>query len=124
MNGRVTPELVPIIEIRVFDGSGNPHSFSATVDTGFNGELALPPNVLEALGSPPTGSRRIRVGNGSWIWVPTHEVELEWDDSRHMVTCLATANCHLLGMAVLLGYLAMVESMPNGLVSIRPIYGD
>ncbi len=124
MTGIVTDELVPILEIRVFDQACSSVSIRVTVDTGFNGELALPPEILEGLGAPATGSRRIRIGDGSWIWLPTHEVELEWETTRFVVTCLATPNCHLLGMALLLGYVATVESMPQGRVGVEPIHGN
>ena len=52
IRGRFTPELYPLVTIEIADGNGAFHSLDVILDTGFDGELALPSDVIGSLGIP------------------------------------------------------------------------
>ena len=50
ISGRVSPELDPLVTIEFGNGKGSFHTLEVVVDTGFSGELALPPELIQSLG--------------------------------------------------------------------------
>jgi predicted aspartyl protease len=49
ITGIVNEEFEPIISISLYDSDGNVYTQDAIVDTGFNGWLSLPPDLISQL---------------------------------------------------------------------------
>jgi len=53
--GVVTAAGEPVVRVTVRGPSGREQEIETIIDTGFDGSLALPPNVISALGLPGGG---------------------------------------------------------------------
>jgi predicted aspartyl protease len=52
ITGVVTAAGEPTVRVTVCGPSGQERDIEAIIDTGFDGSLALPPSVIDALGLP------------------------------------------------------------------------
>jgi predicted aspartyl protease len=59
------------------------------VDTGFQGELALPPATVASLGLPPGGRWWAKLADDSHASVPIFSAIILWDDQEVGVTVMA-----------------------------------
>lgn len=67
--GRFDNTGTPIIDIRVSGASGT-KTYSAAIDTGFTGFVALPFNEMIDLGLAVQGATGVMLGNGSVVATP------------------------------------------------------
>ncbi len=49
MTGRVNTDLEAVIPMTIYDRNGDIHPQEAIIDTGFNGWLSLPPDLINQL---------------------------------------------------------------------------
>ncbi len=92
------------------------------VDTGFEGELALPPTSLADLDvAPVVNSRLIRLADGSYGLAATYEILLEWADEPRPVSILLLDGNPLLGAELLAGHVFHSEMTNGGEVLIEPL---
>lgn len=80
MTGTVRPSLERVFPLRVRSVSGREQTIDCVLDTGFDGELALPGEVLDALGAPWSHTTVGRLANGTIIDSDTHEVDVFWNN--------------------------------------------
>ncbi len=103
IRGRLNQSLEPVVNISVLDEHDIAHSFEFILDTGFNGHLSLPVNVIRRLGLYRSGQRTVTVADGS-----QHDVDVYWarvllhEDSRTALV-IQLDDAPLLGMGLLLG---------------------
>ena len=57
ITGTVTPDREAVLRLAIRDASGQEHEQTVIIDTGYNGWLTLPPNLVASLG--------LRSGSGS-----------------------------------------------------------
>ena len=62
IRGTVTSDREIVIQLEALAGDQSPISIQAVVDTGFNGFLTLPIDVLNTLGASAAGTRRAMRG--------------------------------------------------------------
>ena len=65
ITGVVNEEFEPIISIALYDSEGNIYTQDAIVDTGFNGWLSLPPDLIAQLNLKWKRRGRAILGDGS-----------------------------------------------------------
>jgi clan AA aspartic protease len=97
-----------------------PQVVEFVVDTGFEGELALPPRFTRQLGRP-SGQRLVELADGSHAPCSLYELEMKWEDQWHPTTVLELAGNPLLGVELLYGYHLQVEMEDGGEVVIEPL---
>src|SRR5688500_12841084 len=83
------------------------------VDTGLEGDIALPRAFTERLG-PATGVRLRRLADGSPRNIPVHEVEVNWAGSVTVAEVLVIGEQPLLGTSILYGHHLHVEMSGGG----------
>ena len=71
IRGRVNQRLEPLASVSILDGRDIAHSFEFIVDTGFNGHLTLPADVINRLGLNYSGQRAVATADGF-----THNVDV------------------------------------------------
>lgn len=91
------------------------------VDTGFTGELTLPPAAVAALGLPFVYNQAITLANDSDVEIPVHQATIVWQGSERFVHVFATGNRPLLGTALLAGCELVAQFAENGLVTVEDI---
>ena len=120
IRGRVNPELYPLVTIEIADGNGAFHSLDVILDTAFDGELALPSDVIESLDIPHRAEVDLVLANSQRIQAYTYGGVVSWHDQQRDVEIVETAGETLLGMALLLGSRISIDARVGGEVFIEP----
>ncbi|MBI4850810.1 MAG: clan AA aspartic protease [Acidobacteria bacterium] len=118
MQGIVNSNLSAVIEIRLQDKNGQEQIIEATIDTGFNGYLTLPSNIIENLASVGLGRNRARLADGTEAVFDIYEVTLQWDNQLKQVEVNVVDCTPLVGMALLENYQLQISVISGGAVSI------
>ena len=74
---------------------------SAVVDTGFEGFLALPPEMIRALGLPDKGNTEIVLADGTRRSIPIYDSAVLWNGQTLVGTVFEMPNTPLAGMELL-----------------------
>ena len=91
------------------------------VDTGFDGELALPPHLLQDLSATFTWDRPILLADFSERIVAHCLARVEWLEDARETEIMALEGRPLLGNGLLRGTLLQVEMRDGGEVVIEPL---
>ena len=74
---------------------------SAVVDTGFDGFLALPPEMIRALELPYTGNRDIVLADGTQRTIPLYDGVVLWNNQTLVGDVFEMPDTPLVGMQLL-----------------------
>jgi clan AA aspartic protease len=91
------------------------------VDTGFTGELCLPPDAVTALGLPFRYDLPVRMADDRSVTLSVHDAAILWNGAQRIVRVLASGRRPLLGTALLAGCELLVQFRESGLVRIDPL---
>jgi clan AA aspartic protease len=91
------------------------------VDTGFQGELALPPAIVASLGLSSGGRWWAKLADDSHASVPIFSAIIHWDDQEVGVTVMAMGSRPLLGTELLQGFNLSVDFEEAGQLAITPL---
>jgi clan AA aspartic protease len=91
----------------------------AIVDTGFDGELTLPPEMIRRLGYPHLGTTAATLADGSEVQVDYFAGSVSWHGDPRAVVLLAADGKPLIGMELLASSRLTVEVMPGGDVTVE-----
>ena len=107
----------------VGDGSreGTSLEVEAVIDTGFDGELTLPPETIRRLGYPYAGSAGGTLADGSEIQLDYHEGRVLWQGAVRQIAVIAAEGQPLIGMALLRGSRLSLEALPGGEVIVSEL---
>lgn len=122
MRGRVAEDgSEPLISLQIHDASGRIAPVEAVIDTGFTGELALPPETAASLSLGFLGDGTGALADGS---VESFEV-YRTTPIRHGLPrpalAYAVPGFPLVGMELLRGSELRVEATPGGRVEIEEL---
>ena len=123
INGRITPDLQVLITVAIRDARGDWIPVDVAIDTGFNGQLALPDEYVDQLGLTLNRIRRVTPAIGQTRSVPSGYTSLLWDGAPRAVRVIRAATKPLLGMAFLLNHRITIDATTNGPVTITPLGG-
>ena len=93
----------------------------SVLDTGFEGELALPHSTLAVLEATLLERRLALMPDGREEEVYAYEVELDWEDEARLVEVLELPGRPLLGMMLLNTSHTHVEGNEGGEIVIEPL---
>ena len=120
IRGYVTPQLTAhvTIEIEGYGGVFQPQEI--ILDTGFNGELVLPGEMIRDLGLSYGGRTLSILADGREVGADYYDGVVLWHGRRLAVEIVETAGESLLGMALLLGSHISIDARVGGEVLIEP----
>jgi len=121
IDGTVTADREIVIQLEVLASNQSAVSIQAVVDTGFNGFLTLPIDVLNALGASAAGTRRAELGDGNLVEMDVYVVSVKWDDEDRDVLALQAESTPLVGMSLLWGSRVGFDAQDGGAVTIDAI---
>lgn len=126
--GSVTNTRKPIVRLTILDSAGNRRTVPVIVDTGFTGELALPPRYISRLGLTITEDYQGRPVTGEFISMPAGDVVVIWQNRRRGATFLQVDSEPLLGMQFLWNHHIWnhhiaIDAVANGAVTLTPLGG-
>lgn len=91
------------------------------VDTGFDGELALPGWIISDLAIIESSIRPIMLADGTLRQRPSHELMLEGDEEPRRTEVLEIDGNPLLGVVFLSDNLLQVEMTDSGEVTVESL---
>jgi clan AA aspartic protease len=121
ITGVVTPDREALIRLLVRGPSGEEQQIDAVVDTGFDGWLSLPPEVIAKLGLPWRRRGRAFLADGSESIFDMYEATVAWDANSRRIAVDEASTAPLVGMALLGGYELNIQVRSGGRVTITPL---
>ena len=121
ITGIVNAEFEPIIPLSVCDSDGKIYTQDAIVDTGFNGWLSLPPDLITQLNLTWKRRGRAILGDGSECIFDVYEAVVVWDGALVTIPVDEADSEPLLGMSLMEGYQLMMQVFEGGQVELRKI---
>jgi len=119
IQGLVNADLEAVIEISIVGRRGSQIEVTATLDTGFNGFLTLPAQIVRELGLQRLGGGRAIVAHGGEEIFDFYGATVIWDGEPRRVETSSLENDPLIGMGMLLGYDLFIEVEAGGRVLIQ-----
>ena len=123
ISGRVTHERRALIVIAIMDGGGDWRTIDVTIDTGFNGQLALPDHYVRQLGLILNQNERATPAIGQTRSVHSGYTRLLWDGAPRVVRVIQAGTSPLLGMDFLWNHRITIDAVTDGAVAITPLGG-
>ncbi len=115
---RVNQQREAVLKLVIISDSSQKIAVDAVVDTGFNGDLILPIEMVLELELVPQGYQKATLGDGTISQFRVYAGTVIWDGSRKLVEVNAATSGVLIGMGLLEGYKLEVNTIPNGIVTI------
>ena len=102
-------------------GTAGPVPIEFIIDTGFEGELALPSSVVQQLNVQFAGREIFALADASLSERVLYKLFLEWDEEPRLVEVLVLDGNPLLGTLFLRDHYLQVEMREGGEVVIEPL---
>ncbi|MDA1049881.1 MAG: clan AA aspartic protease [Planctomycetota bacterium] len=110
-----------IIELEVSGSGQSVQQIEAVIDTGYNGYLTLPDDLVAALRLPFAGHRRGRLADGNVIRLDVYLASVVWHVQQKDVLISQAAGTPLIGMSLLNGNRLTMDVIDGGDVSIEEL---
>jgi clan AA aspartic protease len=106
----------------IVKGQSSSEQIEFTIDTGFDGHIALPFSVIDRISAIYDGNQTIRLADGSFGSVRRYIAAVDWNDKQKEVDVLALfAGSPLLGVEMLAETLMTIEMTDGGGVIIEDL---
>jgi clan AA aspartic protease len=121
ITGFVNIEFEPIIPLLIRRADGKIFTQDAIVDTGFNGWLSLPPDLIAELNLKWKRRGRAILGDGSECVFNVYEAVVVWDDTLLTIPVDEADAEPLVGMSLMEGYQLTIQVFEGGFVELRKV---
>lgn len=121
MTGSVNGWIEAVLRVVVRGPEGAQLEVEAVVDTGFDGSLTLPPDLVTSLRLPFVRRGVALLGDGSKTYYDTHEGLVLWNGLPRRISVDVADTEPLLGMRLMHGSELMIEVVEGGTVSLRDL---
>jgi clan AA aspartic protease len=101
--------------------TGQREVIDTVIDTGFDGFLSLPSEIIARLGLPWTISNLATLGDGSEVLFDFYTGTIIWDGQYRTIDIAESETEPLLGMAMLYGYRLQIDNVEGGSVKIEAL---
>ena len=102
-------------------GIDGPLEIEFIVDTGFEGDIAVPGRIARQLAGAPDGFSERMLADGSLFKCPYYLLDMEWEQDVRTVEVLVLASNPLVGTLFLRDYLLQIEMIEDGEVTAEPL---
>jgi clan AA aspartic protease len=121
IDGIVNADFEPIISLSVCGSDGKIYIQDAIVDTGFNGWLSLPPDLIAQLNLKWKRRGRAILGDGSECVFNVYEAVVFWDGDLLTIPVDEADSEPLLGMSLMEGYQLLLQVFEGGRVQLSKV---
>lgn len=123
ITGMVNADFEPIIPLSVCGVDRKVYTQDTIVNTGFNGWLSLPPDLIAQLDLKWKRRGRVILGDGSEGVFNVYEAVLVWDGKFLTIPVDEADSDPLIGMSLMEGYQLIVQVLENGLMELQRVGG-
>lgn len=99
--------------------TGQPLEVVSVVDTGYNGFLTLPTELVAELGLAYKARSYALLADGSGVTYQVYTVSVLWDGQQRQIGAAATGDTPFIGMAMLEGHNLNIDVEIGGRVLIQ-----
>lgn len=121
ITGVVNAEFEPIIPLSICRSDGKIFTQDAIVDTGFNGWLSLPPDLINQLNLTWKRRGRAILGDGSECVFDVYKAVVVWDGIPLTIPVDEADSEPLVGMSLMEGYELKMQVFEGGCVELCKI---
>lgn len=121
ITGVVNVEFEPIIPLSMRRADGKIFTQGAIIDTGFNGWLSLPPDLIAELNLKWKRRGRAILGDGSECIFNVYEAVVVWDDTSLRIPVDEADAEPLVGMSLMEGYQLTMQVFEGGQIELRKV---
>jgi clan AA aspartic protease len=121
ITGVVNVEFEPIIPLSIRRADGTILKQDAIVDTGFNGWLSLPPDLITQLNLTWKRRGRAILGDGSECVFDVYEANVVWHETPLTIPVDEANSEPLVGMSLMEGYQLTIQVFEGGQVELRKV---
>ncbi|MEH2058216.1 MAG: clan AA aspartic protease [Nostoc sp.] len=121
ISGIVNADFEAIISLSIRGSDGKIYTQDAIVDTGFNGWLSLPPDLIDRLNLKWKRRGRAILGDGCECVFNVYEAVVFWDGQYLTIPIDEADSEPLVGMSLMEGYQLMVQVFEDGRVEISKV---
>lgn len=118
ITGNVVAGQGALVTVALRGRNGVARTVAATIDTGFNGYLVLPPDLIASLGLVWHGDGNAVLADGTQPQFPLYQAYVQWGESTRRVVVACLNSSPLIGLAMMRGYRLMVDVIDGGAVHI------
>ena len=119
--GKVTANREAVIKLEIIGSNQKRENVETIIDTGFNGYLTLPNDLINYLKLQLAGSRHVTLGDGNVVVLDMYLAKVLWHGQEREVLILEAEGGPLVGMSLLYGSRVILEVIDNGDVTIAPL---
>jgi len=119
--GMVNADFEAMISLLICGSDGKVYTQNAIVDTGFNGWLSLPPDLINQLNLRWKRRGRAILDDGSECVFNVYEAVVDWDGNYLNIPIDEADSEPLVGMSLMEGYQLMVQIFEGGDVELRKV---
>jgi len=121
MTGVVNASGEAMLRVGVGDLATQRIVVDAVIDTGYTGNLTLPPSTITALNLPWRGSEEGVLGDGSTQMFDVYSATIIWDGEFRTIKVNESDTDPLLGVGLLYGYEVCIQTINGGTVTVKAL---
>lgn len=118
MIGEVNANKEATLSLRLLGANGQELEIKTVIDTGFNGFLTLPQQLIEQLGYPYISRGYVILADGRLQEIDIYEAQIKWDSMLISVETDVAETEPLIGMALFYGYELNIQTVDGGIVTL------
>ena len=119
IKGEVNDRYEAVITVTIFPPTGGTRHIETVVDTGYNGFLLLPTELVRDLQLPFLNSTVAVLANDEAVTLHSHQAEIMWNGQRRTVRATASGSTPLAGMRLMAGHHLSIDVRENRPVQIE-----
>jgi clan AA aspartic protease len=119
--GTVGADYDATISVTLRGPRGGSATLAAVIDTGFDGEICLPPSSIDALGLRWRATGTAMLADGRRVLFDTFEATVLWHGAARSVLVDSANTSPLVGMGLMAGYQRTIEVVQGGRVTLTPL---
>lgn len=116
--------LFPVITIDVLDRNSQPRRIHAVIDTGFTGEVLLPPRIIQMIKPELHDDIMVEIADGNIVSTNTYLGTISWHGRHRRVRIIEADGIPLIGMRLLRGSALNIQTVAGGSVRINKMPQD
>lgn len=111
----------PRLILHLPQSNGRERSIEFILDSGFEGDLALPSSLLVGLEAVYVGEHPFALADLTYRTRPIYQIILDWHDEERVTEVISIKGNPLLGIGLLRDNLVQIEITEGGEVSVEPL---